>query len=96
MKKFINRIFLDNSLSFMKKIPDKSVDLVIKCRHIWFGNKASVKWDVVKVVIDTDITKSAFKFSDDYDEPEADNTDDEDEPDEDESDGDAEDGNNSD
>lgn len=63
----------------------KPVDLIFKCRHIWFGTKASVKWDVVRVVIDTDIEKNEFKFSDDFDEPEADNDDDDDdEPDEDE------------
>ena len=67
------------------KSNSKPVDLIIKCRHIWFGTKASVKWDVVRVVIDSDVEKKEFKFSDDFDEQEADNVDDDDdEPDEDE------------
>lgn len=68
------------------KANNKPVDLIIKCRHIWFGTKASVKWDVVRVVIDADVEKNEFKFSDDFDEPEADNDDDDEEPDEDEED----------
>lgn len=82
--------FTDDFDEFIKN-NDKPVSLVLKCRHIWFGSKTTVKWDVLSVVIDGDVSSSSFKFSDDFDEPTADDVPTDDEPDEDEDEDETED-----